>query len=168
MPIFFFSILPVHAHILLSMPWGPSANHLKYAYLKKEKVEENDEPSTKKTKKEFNEKIQEAREKVEKFTRILGVAAVHPQQDVQYWPPPEGMANRPPATNALRQNFLDIDYADEEGFQERYEHLVNRTMLHKCLSLLPWYSSKVWCNMWNLHFQAQLPISTILGDIFIE
>ena len=138
----------IHAHLLLSMPWGPSANDLKYAYMKMEKEEaEIEEPHTMNAKiremnakirernakvREINTKIREARQKVEDFTTVLGVSAVHPTKNHRDWPPPEGEADRPPPTNVLRQNFTDIDYADEEQYQQRAEHLVNRTMLHKC------------------------------------
>ena len=116
----------IHAHLLLSMPWGPSASDLKYAYIKEEQENASTGPST------MNTKIREAKVKVEDFTTVLGVSAVHPEKNPQDWPPPEGQANRAPPTNVLRQRFTDIEYADEDGFQERYKNLINRNMLHKC------------------------------------
>ena len=108
----------MHAHLLLNVRFGPSADELKNAYLFK--------PTT------VEPEILEAKDRLIWFTKMLGISAMHPQPQVELWPPPEGGAYRRPQTNILRQRFTDIDAEDEEGFRDRYEKLINRTMLHQC------------------------------------
>ena len=64
---------------------------------------------------------------IEFTTQDLGLSACHPQPDPKLWPGPEGQDVTAPATNCLRDNFLDVT-----DFETDYEHLINRAMLHAC------------------------------------
>ena len=105
----------MHAHVLLNVKFGPSADDLRKAYLKNDTEDEE---------------IEKAREEVTTFTQMMGVAAWHPQRNVAHWPPPEGLARERPRENVLRQRFTDV--TSDEEYWERYEKLLNRTMLHTC------------------------------------
>ena len=83
-----------------------------------------DNLSTEQTKKE----VEASRQRVIEFTtQDLGLSACHPQPDPKLWPGPEGQDVTAPATNCLRDNFLDVT-----DFETDYEHLINRAMLHAC------------------------------------
>ena len=105
----------MHAHVLLNVKFGPSADDLRKAYLKNDTEDEE---------------IEKAREEVTTFTQMMGVTAWHPQRNVAHWPPPEGLARERPRENVLRQRFTDV--STDEEYWERYEKLLNRTMLHTC------------------------------------
>ena len=105
----------MHAHVLLNVKFGPSADDLRKAYLKNDGEDEE---------------IEKAREEVTAFTQMMGVTAWHPQRNVAHWPPPEGLARERPRENVLRQRFTDV--STDEEYWERYEKLLNRTMLHTC------------------------------------
>ena len=105
----------MHAHVLLNVKFGPSADDLRKAYLKNDTEDEE---------------IEKAREEVTTFTQMMGVTAWHPQRNVAHWPPPEGLARERPRENVLRQRFTDV--TTDEEYWERYEKLLNRTMLHTC------------------------------------
>ena len=83
-----------------------------------------DKVSTEETKQE----VAASRQRVIEFTtQDLGLSACHPQPDPKRWPGPYGQDVSAPATNCLRDNFLDIT-----DFETDYEHLINRAMLHAC------------------------------------
>ena len=105
----------MHAHVLLNVKFGPSTDDLRKAYLKNDGEDEE---------------IEKAREEVIAFTQMMGVTAWRPQRTVAHWPPPEGLARERPRENVLRQRFTDI--TSDEEYWERYEKLLNRTMLHTC------------------------------------
>ena len=97
----------MHAHVLLNVKFGPSADDLRKAYLKNDAEDEE---------------IEKAREEVTTFTQMMGVTAWHPQRNVAHWPPPEGLARERPRENVLRQRFTDI--TSDEEYWERYEKLL--------------------------------------------
>ena len=67
-----------------------------------------------------------AKEKVEKFaSEFLGVTAVHPEDNPQYWPGPIGGDVHTPPTNILRQRYLDIARNPEE-LMRRWMLIINR------------------------------------------
>ena len=105
----------MHAHVLLNVKFGPSADVLRKAYVK-----------------DFTEdkEIDAAREEVTTFTQMMGVSAYHTKRGIAHWPPPEGLARERPRENVLRQRFTDV--STDEEYWDRYEKLLNRTMLHQC------------------------------------
>ena len=91
--------------------------------LRKEGID-MDKLSTEETKQE----VAASRQRVIDFTtQDLGLSACHPQPDPKLWPGPEGQDVSAPATNCLRENFLNITDLETD-----YEHLINRAMLHAC------------------------------------
>ena len=78
------------------------------------------------------EKIQNAREKIERFNSIIsGVSAVHPEVDPVKWPAPWGQNVYKPSNDVLRTDFEDhID--NPQKLYEYYTNQINRFMLHKC------------------------------------
>jgi hypothetical protein len=111
----------IHAHLLLQVKDGPSANDMKFAF--RDIAAEKDAA--------VKEKISAAQEKVVHFaTQLLGTSAVHPEPNPDFWPGQWGRDVHQPATNILRQRLLDIMHPTE--LKERHEKQVNRTMLHKC------------------------------------
>ena len=83
-----------------------------------------DQPSSEERKQE----VAESRQRVIDFTtKDLGLSTCHPQPDPKLWPGPEGQNVSAPATNCLRENFLDVTDLEAD-----YESIVNRVMLHAC------------------------------------
>ena len=110
----------IHCHVLLSVTdkYAPSHQDLMRAYGKTDCTEE--------------EKVA-ANEKVSKFaTMTLGISATHPNPDPNYWPGPLGGDPYTPSQNILRQRFLPLLDEDPHVLLDRYEKLVNRTMIHNC------------------------------------
>ena len=71
------------------------------------------------------------REQVAKFSaHTLGITGMHPNPRPADWPGPYGQDVMRPATNCLRQRFLDLD--STQNYQSQYEKLINRCMLHHC------------------------------------
>jgi hypothetical protein len=111
----------IHAHLLLQVKDGPSANDMKFAF--RDIAAEKDAV--------VKEKISAALEKVVHFaTKQFGTSAVHPEPNPDFWPGPWGRDVHRPPTNILRQQFLDITQSTE--YKERHKKQINRTMLHKC------------------------------------
>ena len=79
---------------------------------------------------ELIDEVVKYRDEVVKFTvEQVGTMAVHPDSNVQNWPPPYGPATAPPLTNCLRIPYSIIR---KEDLQDQYCALINRVMLHKC------------------------------------
>ena len=80
---------------------------------------------------EKKEEFKQTREEVARFSaHTLGISGMHPNPRPAEWPGPYGQDVMRPATNCLRNRFLDLD--SKEGCQCQYEKLINRCMLHHC------------------------------------
>jgi hypothetical protein len=113
----------IHAHLLLQIKGGPSNRDLENAKL----AEKSNVPESKRA------EIAAAKERAIKFAcSQMGVSGVHPNPDPVNWPCPYGQDVHTPApeNNILRQDYTTLE--QDESLKDRYERLVNRTMLHNC------------------------------------
>ncbi|XP_070182372.1 uncharacterized protein [Littorina saxatilis] len=114
----------IHAHLLIRIRDGPSHDDLEKAKTKSDVFE--------KLSGDEKQAITQSREKIIRHSCAqLGISAVHPNPDPSHWPGPHGRNVHTPATNVLRQRFLDVSSFPAE-LQHRYDMLVNRVMLHHC------------------------------------
>ena len=108
----------IHAHILLHVEGGPSHQDLLDAFHMVDPPERHEE-------------VKATRDEVARFaSHTLGITGMHPNPTPQEWPGPYGQDVQRPATNCLRERFLNLETPAE--CKEQYEKLCNRCMLHHC------------------------------------